>query len=407
MRRERQLANSQADQAAAEDELKKLHEEQDEAVEHRTEYVEKVRKAGLGHKLVRHRPVTLAVGITVAMAVMFETISMSSPMALLGVLDFGANAHAEERLGAFLALLLALGYAVVLAVLSKWAGGELKSRHYRHLIEAENAEDDEAEDRPRTAHALFADRIVLLAVVGGVGALLAASVVREAAVAILAGAGQNTVQVSWWVFMLLTLGVFIGLLALGYWAANPIAKVYAEMNDGISKQGRQIDAKRRECFKDAARVDTHQKQHQMIDARSRHEQFTQLHLTAEEIAWRGAGNPHIYGVTIDPTRIQDVINDPGKHVRDLTLPSVEDKLTERIRQIRESVSPKRGEPENESEPSSIDEPSETPVDSEPEEQPVGADESDAASGLLADTEPFDLDSVEMVGATNGHRASET
>lgn len=400
-----QLANAQADQAAAEDELKKLQDEQNEAVEHRTEYVEKVRKAGLGHKLVRHQAITAAVGVTVAMAILFETISMSSPMALLGVLDFGGSAHAQERLGAFLALLLALGYAVVLAVLSKRAGGELKGRHYRHLIEAENADDEGAEDRPRTAHAVFADRIVGLAVVGGGGALLAASVVREAAVGILAAAGQNAVQVSWWVFLLLTLGVFIALLALGYWAANPIAKVYGEMNHGISKQGKQIDAKRRECYKDAARVDTHQKQLQMIDVRSRHEQLVQYHLTAEEIAWHGIGNPHIHGVTIDPTRIQDVINDPGKHVRDLTLPSLEDKLTAQIREIRESTTPNREQRPNESEPPDAEEHAEMPADSEPDEQSAGPDEPDEASGPLGNTEPLKLESIEAVSAANGDRAT--
>ena len=75
--------------------------------------------------------------------------------------------------------------------------------------------------------------------------MLAASVVLEAAVGILAAAGQNAVQVSWLVFLLLTLGVFVGLL--GYWTANPIAKVYGEMNDGIAKQREDVERKRREC----------------------------------------------------------------------------------------------------------------------------------------------------------------
>jgi len=332
-----QLNEDQADEAAAEDELGQLNGERGKQVERRDEYVEKARKIGLGHKLVRQPLLTVAVAVTVGLAIMFETLSMSSPMALLGVLDFGVGAHTQERLGAIFAALLALGYASVLAVVSKRAGAELKARHYRLLIEADQTDGEGAEGRPRTVHAVFADWMVGVALIGGGLALYAASIVRETAVGILAGAGQNTVHVSWWVFLALTLGIFVGLVAVGYWAANPIAKVLAEMEAGISNLGEQIDAKRRECYKLAARVDAHQKQLQMIDARSRHEQLVQLHLALEEIARRAAANPHIYNTVVDPSHVQDVISDPSRHVRDLTLPSLKDKLTPRINTIRSAT----------------------------------------------------------------------
>jgi len=384
-----ELAGAQAEQGASQDELGQLETEQAKQVEHRDEYVEKVRKAGLGHKLVRNPAVTLAVAFTVGMAILFETISMSSPMALLSAFDFGGNAQTRERVGAVLAMLLALGYAVVLAVLSKRAGAELKSRHYRHLVEAEHVDDEAADDRPRTAHAVFADRMIAIAVVGGALALLAASVVREAAVSILAAAGQNAVQVSWWVFLALTMGVFIGLVALGYWAANPVAKVYGELTSGISKLTKRIDAKRRECYGHAARVDRHEKQLSMIDARSRHEQLVQLHLAAEEIAWRGGGNPHIYGVTIEPSRIQDVVNDPSKHVRDLTLPSLEDKLTERIEAIRAATAAYGTEDRDRREKS----------DEEHDSNGV------SVNGPLENVTPLELDEKSTVGAVNGNQHS--
>jgi hypothetical protein len=330
-----QLGNAEADQAAAEEELQNMQADQTKAEEHRDEYTEKVRSAGLGHMLVRRPAVTLAVTVAMLAAILFETISMSSPMALVSAIDFGGSAQAQERIGAVLSLLLALGYATVLAILSKRAGGELKARHYRHVLEAEHTDDEAAEDRPPTKHALFADRMVWLAVAAGLGALLGASLVREAAVAILASASTNAVPVSWWVFAALTMGIFVGLLALGYWSANPIAKAYAELNHGIGRRGKLIEAKRRRCYQAAGRVETCEKLLQMIEARSRHEQAAQLHLAAEEVAWRSGGNPHIYGVTADPQPIEDVIGNPGKHVRNLSLPSAERNLRSRIQEVRD------------------------------------------------------------------------
>jgi hypothetical protein len=336
-----QLGNAEADQAASEDEFHALQNDQAEAQEHRREYTDKVRSVGLGHMLVHRPSVTVAIMIAMIAAIGFEAISMSSPMALVSAIDFGGSARTEERIGAVLALLLALGYATVLAILSKRAGGELKTRHYRHVLEAEDAGDDAAEDRPPTKHALFADRMVWLAVGAGLAALFGASLVREAAVAILASASTNAAPISWWVFAALTMGIFVGLFALGYWAANPIAKAYAEMNHGIERRTKEIDAKRRECYRAAGRVETCEKQLQMIDARSRHDQLSQIHLAAEEIAWRSGGNPHIYGVTADPQPIQDVVRNPGKHVRNLTLPSAQRKLSSRIEGVRDRTTRSR------------------------------------------------------------------
>lgn len=329
-----QLGNAESDQAAAEEELQELQTDQTKAEEHREEYTDKVRSAGLGHMLVRRSSVTLAVTVAMLAAILFETISMSSPMALVSAIDVGGSAQAQERVGAVLALLLALGYATVLAILSKRAGSELKARHYRHVLEAEHSDDEAAEHRPPTKHALFADRMVWLAVAAGLAALLGASLVREAAVAILASASTNAVPVSWWVFAALTMGIFVALLALGYWSANPIAKAYAEMNHGIGRRGNQIDAKRRECYEAAGCVEACEKQLLMIEARSHHDQLSQLHLAAEEIAWRSGGNPHIYGVTADPQPIQDVLRNPDKHVRELSLPSAARNLRPRIQEIR-------------------------------------------------------------------------
>lgn len=389
-------AIAQADQAASQDELGHLRKEQSRQLTRRDEYQQAVQKLGLAHKLVPHRAVTFAVAIVVLMAIMFETISMSSPMALLSAFDFGGSAQTRERVGAVLAMLLALGYAVVLAVLSKRAGAELKTRHYRHVIEAEHVDDEAAEDRPRTDHAVFADRMVAVAIVGGVLALLAASVVREAAVAILAAAGQNAVQVSWWVFLALTFGVFIGLVALGYWSANPIAKVHEELNAGIAKVKAQVDVKRRQCYRDAARVDAHEKELREIDARSRRLQEGELHRAAEEIGWRGTGSPHIYGVTVDPNRVHPVVIDPSRHVRDLTLPSLEDTLNVRLAEIRDAMAPPVKDAQED-----VGERLPAPVDEDAEDE-TGR-EPPSEKSPLAGTVPFELEE-DAVSASNG-RAS--
>ena len=79
-----QLGNAEADQAASEDELHKLQNDQAEAEEHRNEYTDTVRSVGLGHMLVYRPAVTVAITIAMIAAIGFETISMSSPMALTG-----------------------------------------------------------------------------------------------------------------------------------------------------------------------------------------------------------------------------------------------------------------------------------------------------------------------------------
>ena len=97
------------------------------------------------------------------------------------------------------------------------------------------------------------------------------------------------------------------LFALGYWVANPIARTYAEINHGIDQRVKKIDAKRRACYRAAGRVETCEKELEMIEARSPLDQLAQLHLAAEEIDSRGGGNAHVYGPATDPEPIQDVI----------------------------------------------------------------------------------------------------
>ena len=295
-----QCNEAEADGREAEEKVSKLQDEQDEAENHRKGFVEKVQRAGLGHMLVPHPSMAISTVVVMIAAIGFEGISMSSPMALVSAIDFGGSANTQERVGAVLALLLAFAYATVLSILSKRAGSELRSRQYRHVLEGENTGDEAVDDRPPTRHAVLANRMVWLAVGGGLSALFGASLVREEAVAILASASSNTAPVSWWVFAALTMGVFIGVFCLGYWSANPIAKAYAEINDEIRERGRLIDATRGECYQAAGRVESCEMTLSMIDSRSRHEQLSQLHLAAEEIAWRDGGNLHICGVTTDP-----------------------------------------------------------------------------------------------------------
>jgi hypothetical protein len=107
------------------------------------------------------------------------------------------------------------------------------------------------------------------------------------------------------------------------------------MSHGIERRGKRIDAKRRECYQAAGRVETCEKQLLMIEARSRHDQLSQLHPASEEIAWRSGGNPHIYGVTADPQAIDDMIRNPGNHIRELSQPSAGRNLSGRIHEIRD------------------------------------------------------------------------
>jgi hypothetical protein len=328
------MNDAHAAEAAATDELTTLTGEESRQIQRRDEFAQKVNDAGLGHKLVLQRGFKPLVALAVILAVMFETVSMSSPMALLGVIDFGGSPSTQQRVGAIMAFCLALGYAGVLAVVSKWAGGELKIRHYRRQLEAEDADDEDAEDRPRTTHAIFADRMVWVALGCAALALLGAAVVREAAVAIQAGSGQNQVRVAWWVFMLLTLGIFVGLTAIGYWRSNPIGKAHTEQQDDIDATRKKIEAKRLEAFKHAATIDTCGKELAMIESRNDEEQVEQIQLGLAHIADGKANNHHVYGVLADPDPIHNLVTNPASHIRPVTIPGMIGTLNGRFDAIR-------------------------------------------------------------------------
>lgn len=332
------IGQAEADQAAAEDAARRLEDEQTTALKHRTDFEKKVNGLGLGHRLVRRLLVGGLTAIVMIAAIGFETLSMATPASLMAVIDLGASRQTEERVAVGAALLLALAYAVVLALLSEHAGAQLRAREFRNILEGEHLDDAAAEDRPPTKHNLVAGRMILLAVGAGSLALLGASLVREAAVAIVTSSGDTGgVLVAWQAFAALTLSVFVALVCVGYWGSNPIAMTYGEINDGIKKRGKQIGAQRHESYHAAGRIDACNTELEMIEARSQSQRRAEIHAAAEEIAWRAGANAHIYGVTVEPSTIQDIIKDPGKHIDDLTLPALERTLIARIQEIRDRL----------------------------------------------------------------------
>lgn len=322
-----ELASARADLAVGTDEIKELQAKRNEADKRRCGFDEKIEEAGVGHELVAPSPwLTLLI---MFVAIVFETIALAVPMQLLGAVDLGGATTA--------ALLLGFGYAVLLACLGKGVGHRLKYRSRWHLLEAENAGAIEAEGRPPSASLLIEDRVIGVALAAAGFALLAASVIREAAIKILAAAGQSQVAVSWPIFLALTLALFVAVAAIAYWKASPVAELHERLETPVRALDKLIEAKRRECFQSAARVAGLEIALQAIEARSENEQLAQLHLAAEEISLRRTANPNIYGVAIDPARIQNVIASPKNYIRRLRVPAIPDELTQRIEKIRRDV----------------------------------------------------------------------
>ena len=198
-----ELASARADLAAGTDEAKELQVKRCEADGRQRNFDEKVGEAGLGHELAAPSP--WLTRLIMFVAIVFETIALAVPMQLLGAVDLGGATTA--------ALLLGFGYAVLLACLGKGVGHRLKHRGRWHLLEAENAGETEAEGSPSPTNLLLEDRVIGVALAAAGFALLAASVIREAAIRILAAAGQSQAEV---VVGAHVLGVdFQGLLIMG------------------------------------------------------------------------------------------------------------------------------------------------------------------------------------------------
>ena len=322
-----ELAAAQGDLAAGKDELRELNSRRAEACGRQREFDRKVEEAGLGHELVASSP--WPVRLIQLVAIVFETVALAVPMQLLGAADLGGATTA--------ALLLGFGYAVLLACLGEGVGHRLKYRGRWHLLEAEDINAAEAEGRPRPASLVLEDRVVASALAATGFALLAASVIREAAIKILAAAGESQVAVSWPIFLLLTLALFVAVVAISYWKAAPIAERHSRLKASVEAFDTPINATRRECFHGAALVDGYRTRLRAIEACNEEEQLTQLHLAAEEIAFRRAANPHIYGVATEPARVQNVIVSPKNYVRRLRVPAIPDELTQRIEEIRRDV----------------------------------------------------------------------
>ena len=322
-----ELATARTDLAAGTDELKELSGQRNTAVGRQHRFDEKIEEAGLGHELVAPSPwLTLLI---MFVAIVFETIALAVPMQLLGAVDLGGATTA--------ALLLGFGYAVLLACLGKGVGHRLKYRSRWHLLEAKNAGAIEAEGRPPSASPLIEDRVIGVALAAAGFALFAASIIREAAIKILAAAGQSQVAVSWPIFLALTLALFVAVAAIAYWKASPVAELHERLETPVRALDKLIEVKRRECFQSAARVAGLEIGLQAIEARSEDEQLAQLHLAAEEISLRRAANPNVYGVATDPKRVQNTITSPKNYVRRLRMPTVSDLLTPHIEATRREI----------------------------------------------------------------------
>jgi hypothetical protein len=322
-----ELASARADAEAVVDTLKELSGKRKDAIERRRDFAVKAEAARLGHELVAssHWP---AVFITVV-AILFETIALATPMQLLGAGDLGGAQLA--------ALLLGFGYAVLLAVLSKGVGQRLKYKSRWSVLEADDPNTTEAEGHPRSVSSQTEDRVIISALASGALALVSAAVIRQAAIGILASAGQSQVAVSWPIFLMLTLAIFVAVAAISYWKAAPIAERYERLEVPVERLDRLIEAKRRECFQHAARVAGFEIRLQAIEGKNEDEQLAQLYLAAEEISLRRAANPHVYGIAINPARIQNTISNPKNYIRRLYVPQISDLLVSRVEGIRQEV----------------------------------------------------------------------
>jgi hypothetical protein len=318
------LAAAQADLAPGEDDLRELHGRREEASKRQRAFDEKVEEAGHEHELVASSP--WPVRLIQLVAIVFETIALAVPMQLLGAFDLGGATTA--------ALLLGFGYAVLLACLGEGIGHRLKYQGRWHLLEAEDIDAEEAESRPQSPALVLENRVIASALAATGFALLAASVIREAAIKILAAAGESQVAVSWPIFLALTLALFVAVVAISFWRAAPVAEKHGQLEASAKALDGPIEATRRECFQTAARVAGLEIGLRAIEARNEKEQLAQLHLAAEEISFRRAANPHIYGVATEPARVQNVIVSPKNYVRRLRVPPIPDELTQRIEEIR-------------------------------------------------------------------------
>jgi hypothetical protein len=324
-----ELASARADLAAGTDEAKDLQVKRSEADGRRRNFDGKVEEAGLAHELVASSPwLTMLI---MFVAIVFETIALAVPMQLLGAVDLGGATTA--------ALLLGFGYAVLLACLGKGVGHRLKYRSRWHVLEVELEGVTKEEGRSPSVNMLIEDRVIAVALAAAGFALLAASVIREAAIKILASAGESQVAVSWPIFLALTLALFVAVAAIAYWKASPVAEVHARLEAPVKAYDQLIATKRRECYQAAARVAGHEIKLQAIEARNENDQLAQLHLAAEEICYRRAANPHVYGVAIDPTHVQNVITSPKNYIRRLRVPAIGDLLAPRIEAAKRDITP--------------------------------------------------------------------
>lgn len=326
-------AATRGDLAAAEDELKHLHQERDKHATSREEFEHTVKEAGLGHELAPHSPWPTRI-VKIA-ATVFEAITLAVPMQLLGVVDFGHGVGHRQIIGAALAFLLGIAYALLLAMLAEGVGKQLKHAHFRHVTQAEDTRDQEAEGWPKPIRAVVEGRVIAAAIIALAFALFAASLIREAAIKILAASGESHVAVGWPLFFMITVAVFAAVAAVAHWRSAPLADEHARLNAPVVRLDKQIESKRRETYNLAAQVEAAHVQIEAIKASSHEEQIGQLRLAGEEVGHRRGANAHIHGVGAEPGYVQDVLADPEKHVRPVTV--ADDELTDRIDRIRSHV----------------------------------------------------------------------
>ena len=278
------------------------------------------------------------------MAAVFETIAFAVPMQLIGVVDFG-GATSSQRVGAFLAVAMGAAYALMMTFLADGVGKELKRRRYRHVLEQDTAEA-EAEGWPRPATTMMDDRMLVAAAGALAVALFAAAVIRQAAIKILADAGQSHVTISWAIFLLLTAGVFTAVLAVAYWTTRPLAEENRRLRTAVAAVDTRLNAIRRECNGLLARIEHCRTRIETVEHCSAEEQMAQLRLAAAQIEHRRGANAHVHGSVADNAHVQDVIENPERHVRPLHRPSIADELRDRIQRTRNHVTasvPKQGE----------------------------------------------------------------
>jgi hypothetical protein len=270
---------------------------------------------------------------------------MATPMQLLGVLELGGSETAGERAGAIFALALAFCFAVLLAVLGAGAGERLRARGYRHVLEAEDPDAHERNGRPKSASASIDDGVIVAALVAGTLALVAAGVIRQAAVSLLAGSGESAVAISWPIFLALTLALFVAVGALAFWQARPLAGAHAQLDRAVGEADERVTATRRASLRHAAAIEACRVRLEAITACSHKAQLAQLQLGAEEIALRRLANQHLHGVTVEPETVQRFVEHPEQLVRPLVVPGAVTGMQQRIEAVRRLGAPAATQPE--------------------------------------------------------------